>query len=266
LISPEKTARLNAFLDPCWVPIVDKNTRILITGATGGLGRALVAMLQKGSDVVVGAHGGSKDFDTSGAKNIIGFVRRLRTEQDCISTVDAFVEKVDGIDALVCLNGRLTKTDHWDTLSGKEWEDDIQDNLNTPFFLARAALRYMKRQETGGNIILNGTESALHGGSAQSFAYAIAKRGTEALVQGLAREGAPYGIRVNGVRMGYIKSGFHERWAGKDIAALEARAKMIPMKRGGEPEEAAALFTYLLSGWSKFISGQMFSITGGDWL
>ena len=95
---------------------------------------------------------------------------------------------------------------------------------------------------------------------------AIAKRGTEAMVQGFAREGAPDGILVNGVRLGYIRSGFHQRWHGRTEQQMAERADLVPLKRGGEPEEAAALFIYLLSGWASFMTGQMLALTGGDWL
>ena len=114
--------------------------------------------------------------------------------------------------------------------------------------------------------MLNGTESALHGGSPTSFPYSIAKRGTEAMVQGLAREGAPHGVLVNGVRLGYIKSGFHQRWHDRSPEQMAERAELVPLKRGGEPDEAAALIIYLLSGWSAFLTGQMIPLTGGDWL
>ncbi|MBT6361404.1 MAG: SDR family oxidoreductase, partial [Rhodospirillaceae bacterium] len=99
-----------------------------------------------------------------------------------------------------------------------------------------------------------------------SFPYAIAKRGTEALVQGLAREGAPHDILVNGLRFGFITSGFHERWHEKTEDDLTERANLVPLKRGGHPDEAAALMIYLLSGWARFITGQMIPLTGGDWL
>ena len=124
----------------------------------------------------------------------------------------------------------------------------------------------IKAQAKGGRIILNGTESALHGGSAMSFPYAVAKRGTECLVEGLAREGAPDGILVNGIRLGCIRSGFHERWHKKTDADMAERISLIPLKRAGEPEEAAALIAFLLSGWAGFITGQMIPLTGGDWL
>ena len=125
---------------------------------------------------------------------------------------------------------------------------------------------FVREQGAGGRIVLTGTESALHGGSAQSFPYAIAKRGTECMVQGLAREGAPADILVNGVRLGFIASGFHQRWHGRTDKDMKERAEMVPLKRGGHPDEAAALMIYLLSGWAGFITGQMLPLIGGDWL
>ena len=105
----------------------------------------------------------------------------------------------------------------------------------------------MIKSGTGGKVVLTGTESSLHGGSEVSFPYAIAKRGTECMVQGLAREGAPYNILVNGLRMGYFKSGFHQRWHNKTEGELKARANLVPLKRGGDPHEAAAMIIHLLS-------------------
>jgi NAD(P)-dependent dehydrogenase (short-subunit alcohol dehydrogenase family) len=238
----------------------------LVLGATGGLGRALVDMLVEGSDCTIGAHGDTQAYDANGDSRVVPLKARLESEADCIGVIDRFREVVGGIDALVMLAGRLTATEHWDRLSEEEWRDDIHLNLNIPFFAARAALGCMKVQGGGGRIILNGTESALHGGSPQSFPYAVAKRGTEALVQGLARDGAPHGVLINGVRLGYIASGFHERWSGRDETQMTERAQLVPLKRGGNPQEAAALIVYLLSGWARFMTGQMVALTGGDWL
>ncbi len=257
---------MTPFQPPTWVPRVEPGTRILVAGASGGLGRALVDMLLKGSDCVIGAHGATKMHPAANEAGVIPIVRPFADDADCAAVVEEFCDKAGGIDALVMLAGGLTKVGHWDEFTGEEWENDIDINLNVPFFLARAAMRRMKAQGTGGRIILNGTESALHGGSPQSFPYAIAKRGTECMVQGLAREGASHSILVNGVRFGFIDSGFHQRWLNKTGKDMEKRAELVPLKRGGHPDEAAALIVYLLSGWSQFITGQMIPLTGGDWL
>ncbi len=256
---------VNQFNRPGWVPSVPDASRILITGASGGLGRALTAMLLEGSDCVIGAHGASNKPEAEG-DGVISITRTFENEADCAAVIDEFADKAGGIDALVVLSGCVHFSGHWKDMPAENWEQDIAANMTQPFYLARAAMARMKDQGKGGRIILNGTESAIHGGSAASFPYAVAKRGTECMVQGLAREGAPAGILVNGVRLGFIASGFHERWHGRTEKDMNERADMVPLKRGGDPDEAAALMIYLLSGWAGFITGQMLPLTGGDWL
>ena len=250
---------------PDWKPRVDPGMRILITGATGGLGRALVAMLLAGPECAIGAHGASQIYPKDDPR-IVPIRRRLEGEADCLAVVEEFVEAAGGLDALVVLSGAIHFSGHWREMEEKDWERDLAVNLNQPFYLARAAMARMREQGSGGRIVLTGTESALHGGSPVSFPYAVAKRGTECLVQGLAREGAPHDILVNGLRFGYIASGFHERWHKKTAEEMKKRADLVPLKRGGHPDEAAALTIYLLSGWARFITGQMIPLTGGDWL
>lgn len=257
---------MSDFPPPDWTPRAEPGMRILIAGASGGLGTALIDMLLQGSDCVIGAHGASKDAAQASDERVIPLRRAFENEADCIAVVDEFADKAGGVDALVCLSGGIHFSGHWLDMPAADWERDMAVNLNHPFYLARAAMKRMKAQENGGRLVLNGTESALHGGSAQSFPYAIAKMGTECMVQGLAREGAPDDILVNGVRLGYIASGFHQRWHGKTEQNMADRADLVPLKRGGTPDEAAALIIYLLSGWSRFITGQMIPLTGGDWL
>jgi 3-oxoacyl-[acyl-carrier protein] reductase len=253
------------FIRPDWTPRVTEGMRILVTGATGGLGRALVDMLLQGPDCIIGAHGASQQFDSCDSR-VIPLQAAFETETDCAGLVEEFADRAGGIDGLVVLSGAIRFSGHWNDMSGEDWEQEIDINLNHPAFLARAALRRMRAQQTGGRIFLTGTESALHGGSPTSFPYAVAKRGTEAMVQGLAREGAPDGILVNGLRFGFIESGFHQRWHGRIEQQMKERAELVPLKRGGHPDEAAALMIYLLSGWASFITGQMIPLTGGDWL
>lgn len=254
---------MNTFNRPDWSPSIRAGSRVLVTGATGGLGRALVEMLLEGPDCTIGAHGNSQELDIDDAR-VIPLQKAFSSEEDCRSLVDDFIQKAGGIDGLVVLSGAIHYSGHWKDMSGADWENEIAINMNQPFYLARAAMAHMR--EDGGRILLTGTESALHGGSATSFPYAVAKRGTECMVQGLAREGAPDGILVNGVRFGFIESGFHQRWHNRTPEQMIERAELVPLKRGGHVDEAAALMTYLLSDWAGFITGQMIPLTGGDWL
>jgi 3-oxoacyl-[acyl-carrier protein] reductase len=254
----------NEFVRPDWTPRVRPGSRVLVVGASGGLGGAVVKMLHGGPECVIGTHGATKSL--SPADRLIALQSPLHNEEDCTRLVESFCTQAGGIDALVMLAGAIHFSGHWMDMPAEDWERDVDLNLNFSFYLARAAMRRMNAQGSGGRIVLNGTESALHGGSTTSFPYAVAKRGLEALVQGLAREGAAQGILVNGVRLGCIRSGFHERWHERTEAQMQERISLIPLKRAGHPDEAAALIVYLLSDWAGFITGQMLPLTGGDWL
>ena len=255
----------NQYNKPDWVPRVEKAKKVLVVGASGGLGGSLVNLLIQGSECIVGAHGSSKNGNWQNDRVVL-IQKTLSKEKDCLSLIDDFIVKAKQIDALVVLAGAINYSGHWLDIPEDSWKKEIEINMSIPFYLARYAMKIMIKQKSGGKIVLSGTESSLHGGSEISFPYAIAKRGTECMVQGLAREGAKNNILVNGVRLGYFKSGFHQRWHNKTDKEMEDRKNLVPLKRGGDPEEAAALITYLLSEYGNFITGQMIPVTGGDWL
>lgn len=252
---------------PDWAPVLPQGSKILVIGASGGIGASLVRLLLEGNPVVIGLHYNTSrpGIESDSESHTMIYIQEdLSEEKGCRKVVDEFVEKAGGIDALVVLTGGVSRSVHWSQLDEGDWASDININLNVPFYLAKVGMQHMR--QGGGSIILMGTESALHGGSATSLPYGVAKRGIECLVQGLAREGAKYGVTVNGVRPGFIDSGFHKRWLDKSSEDLKGRIDLIPLKRAGHPDEVSALILYLLSGWSQYITGQMFAITGGDWL
>jgi len=245
-------------------PKAKKGSKILIIGGTGGIGKALQKMLRTSEKIFLGVHGTAEIFNDK--ENFLYIKKTLNSENDCHYVLQKFINTAGGIDILVNLAGGIHFSGHWLDMSEPDYMKDINLNLNMAFFLSRIALRHMMKNNNWGRIILTGTESALHGGSELSFPYAISKRATECLVQGLAREGAKNNILVNGIRMGFIESGFHQRWHNKNSNDLKDRASLVPLKRGGTVEEVASLMIYLMSDYSDFITGQMIPITGGDWL
>ncbi|MAY67122.1 MAG: hypothetical protein CMM77_08340 [Rhodospirillaceae bacterium] len=248
---------------PDWEPRVGAGFRVLVAGASGGIGRATVDMLQRSPGAVIGVHGRDAANLPAGP-NIHPVVSAASSADDAEAIVGDFVNAVGGIDGLVVLTGGIANPGHWRDQDADDWRHDIDLNLSLPFFLARAAMRHMG--DGPGRIVLNGTESSLHGGSPTSLAYGVAKHGVECLVKGMAREGAANHITVNGIRFGYIDSGFHARWQNQTADQHARRVAMIPLGRAGQVDEAAALIVYLLSGYGAFITGQMMSLTGGDWL
>ena len=136
-------------------------------------------------------------------------------------------------------------------------------NLNSVFYLSRAVLPQMRRQQRGQivNISSNAVNS-LPGGSA---AYATSKSGVVALTKVLSKEEARNGIRVNCICPGIIAAGMGE-------GALERRGpelaqqflNTIPLGRAGSAEEVAPTVVFLCSDEASYITGQNFNVNGGD--
>lgn len=250
---------------------IKPETRILVVGASGDMGGALVRLLVPWG-VKIGAH----YFENRGAldraimesgldsASIKLFQADLSSQQACHMLVDSFVNWAGGIDGLVQLSGNIQKPCPWQELTEQEWLADLNVNLSGPFFLAQRAMHYMK--EGGGRVVLMSTASAQHGGGATSMAYGVAKAGIECLTKGLAREGARHGILVNAVAPGFIATKFHTARMHRDEETLKKRAELVPLKRAGTPEDVARMIVYLLSSGGDYITGQCLAISGGDWL
>jgi len=147
-----------------------------------------------------------------------------------------------------------------------DWDHDLFLNLTAPFFLAQRALRLMKESRSAGSVVLFGTASARHGGGPSSLAYGVAKHGIECAVKGLARRAASFGARVNGINPGFIASGFHQRWQQMSDDSVADRVRTIPIGRAGSTSEVAFLVSYLMSEQAGFITGEIISVAGGEWL
>jgi 3-oxoacyl-[acyl-carrier protein] reductase len=115
----------------------------------------------------------------------------------------------------------------------------------------------------GRGVIVNMSSLAAHnGGGPGSFAYAAAKAGVIAMTKAMAKELAPYGIRVNAVAPGLIgDTAFHARFTARE--AFDAMIKTIPAGRAGTPEDVANVIVFLCVEDSAFLTGETIDITGG---
>lgn len=136
-------------------------------------------------------------------------------------------------------------------------------NVIGSFLCAGEAVRRMSRRHGGsGGVIVNVSSAAARLGSPGEYVdYAASKGAVDTMTLGLAREVADEGIRVNAVRLGLIDTEIHA--SGGQPDRLERMADVIPMKRGGQPEEAAEAIGWLCSDAASYVTGALLDVTGG---
>jgi len=230
-----------------------KGKRVLITGATSGIGACTTELLK--------SYGAILPANPQGRTNKV-FPRDLLSytvRQDLVRT---FVNDFGGIDVLVNNAGGIYGADFLE-LEEQDWDMTFTLNVKAPFFLARDAFKVMQEQGQGGKIINISSISAKYGGSTTTMHYGAAKAALDATTVGLARAGAPYNILVNSIRGGLIDTPFHKK-IGRDAKAIEGRIKLIPLKRIGQPIDIARMVLFLASEAGDYITGEMFTIAGGD--
>lgn len=161
------------------------------------------------------------------------------------------------IDILVN-NAGITRDKSLMMMSPQDWSDVIDTNLTGVFNAARACIIAFLKQKSG-NIVNIASVSGIHPLAGQTN-YAAAKAGVIGFTKSLAKEVAPYNIRVNAVAPGFIETdmtaGFNEKTREKFLA-------MIPLHRFGTPEEVSQAVLFLLSEESRYITGQAIQLDGG---
>ncbi len=250
-------------------PIISglKNKKVLVTGATGGIGTSLVRMFaEKGAVVGIHYHQNKeqaelldREVESKGGRS--GCFQADLLSSGGTDLVDAFVERFDGIDVLVNNAGAICGFEDFLNLDETAWSDTFQLNAQAPFFLAQRAFARMKKSG-GGKIINISSIAAKYGGSARSLHYGASKAALEAVTVGLAKAGAPHKILVNAVRGGFIDTPAQQRLSSQKD--LKERIKLIPLQRAGKPEDIASLVVFLASDAGDFITGEIMTVAGGD--
>ncbi|MCA0174278.1 elongation factor P 5-aminopentanone reductase [Bacillus sp. RAR_GA_16] len=230
---------------------------VLITGASGGIGRAIAMnYLQKGDRVF--AH-----YNTNAASlqemqedypyaDLVPVQSNLATKEG----VAILTDKVEEVDTLI-LNAGNSYFGLLTDMSGDEIDAMIQLHLTSSIKLAKHYISSMVQKKQGSVIVVSSV-FGLSGASCE-VVYSSVKGGLNAFVKGLAKELGPSGIRVNAVAPGYISTKMNARLIGEEEQAL---VHEIPIGRAGQPEEVAALISFLDSNQASYISGQIISIDG----
>ncbi|MER6118546.1 SDR family oxidoreductase [Streptomyces sp. NPDC001743] len=231
----------------------------VVTGGTKGIGAAVAAaFLGAGAEVVVCGRTTPDTLPESGGRAAVFVPADVRDPAAASLLVDAAVESFGRLDVLVNNAGGSPDADAA-TVSPRFAEKIIALNLLAPFYVAQAAHRVMRAQDSGGSVINIGSVSGRHP-QPGTAAYTAAKAGLLALTRALALEWAP-AVRVNHITTGLVRTTGAASVYGADGGA--AVAGVIPMARMAVPEDVAHACLFLAGGLSGYVNGADLAVHGG---
>ncbi len=236
----------------------------IVTGASGGLGRAIaLALAQEGAAVAVHYR---KNREAAGEvvraiERQGGSARSIQADvgvaEDAQRLVQESVEALGGVHILVN-NAGITRDTLVLRMKEEDWQMVINTNLTGAFYCSRAVLREFLRQR-GGRII-NITSVAGQIGTTGQANYAAAKAGLIGMTRAIAREVASRGITVNAVAPGFIDAGITQQLPPE---VARGYIEQVPLGRAGKPDEVAAAVVFLASDAAAYITGHVLNVDGG---
>jgi len=238
---------------------------MVIAGGSRGIGEAIAVMAaQRGYDVVF-----SYARNEASAEGVMERIRAAGGSALAVQADTAREEDIDRLFAAARSRGRIAAMVYNSGVTGAHSPladastatiDEVLDvNLRGAILCCRAAIRSMSTRFgcQGGAIVLLSSRATFYGSPSECVWYAASKGGIDSLNNGLARELATEGIRVNAVSPGPIVTQMHR--PGK----LEVGAKRAPMQRAGTPEEVAEAVLFLASPAASYVTGANLSVSGG---
>ena len=233
--------------------------RVLVIGAAGGIGSALVRRLVASGGKVFLAGRDATRLDSLATELGMPWGTVEATDPDAIDALaDRAASELGGLDGLVnCAGSILLKPAH--LTSTADWQATIATNLTSAFGCVRAAGRLMKGE--GGSVVLV-SSAAARVGLANHEAIAAAKAGIIGLVLSAAATYAKQKVRFNAVAPGLVRTPLSKGLLSSELAE-KASVGMHPLGRLGEPDEVAAAIQWFLDPAQGWITGQVLGIDGG---
>ncbi len=233
------------------------NQRILIFGATGGIGGAVAReAAARGARLHLVARSEAPLAALGAALGQSHGTADVTDPAAVDAAVAAAVAALGGLDAVVlCVGSILLKPVHRST--DEDWRSVMSVNLDAAFFVLRAAAKVLMRE--GGSVVLVSTAAA-HAGVPNHEAIVAAKSGLEGLVRASAATYASRGLRVNAVAPGLVDTPLAAPLL-RNPAGRAASEKMHALGRLGDPDDVAHAITFLLE--SSWTTGQVLTVDGG---
>ena len=237
----------------------------IITGSGSGLGRVLAhRFAAEGAAVVVADVVGQRattvadEISEAGGRSLAQ-TTDVTNAADIEAMVGAARETFGSVEILVNNAAKATDADFLD-VSEETWDEDVAIALKGSFLCSQAVLEDMTENRSGVILNISSVNALAYFGNE---AYSAAKAGILSLTRSLAVRYGPFGVRVNAIAPGTLRTPAWEQRQQKDPEVFERVAKWYPLGRIGEPEDVAGATLFLASDEAAWISGAVLPVDGG---
>jgi len=239
-----------------------KNKKVLITGATGGIGKALVSKFSSLDSNILATGTKSEKLDL--LKKEFPNINILKFDISEHPKIEEFIENVfsqlTGLDVLI--NNAGVNLDNLSLrMTNEQWKKVIDINLGSTFLLTKYAIKKMLKNKYGR--IVNITSIVGHTGNLGQANYAASKAGIVGMSKSLAIEYAKKNITINCVSPGFIQTKMTDNILENIKAVLTSK---IPMSRLGSGEDVANTVAFLSSDAASYITGETIHVNGGMYM